>query len=133
MTLKTPINTYADVIKLLSDFDAQRTPPVDIEVSPHGDFWSALSEQQFLTGNVPGATDDAGNPIRICIPGNGADSPLVQALRGTPGSIFDPETGSIGRMPADGGPFMDDACIQAIADWISAQPPEVTDAPPTRA
>jgi hypothetical protein len=113
--------TYAEVVACLSDFDAQRVPPVEIESAPHKAFWNSLTEQEFLTGNVPRVTDDNGDPMRICIPGDGENSPLVQSLRGTPGTIFDPVNGSFGRMPADGGPYMDDESIQAISDWITAQ------------
>ena len=106
--------TFDDVKRLLTQFRG------NIGNSPHGEFWSGRSQEQFLNDPVPFVTDDSGNPIKICIPGNGEGSAVIQALRGTPGTIWGPG-GSAGRMPRSGSPFMDDADIQSISDWITAQ------------
>jgi hypothetical protein len=121
------LDTYADVVKLLNDFVAKRNPQVPIDGSPHGDFWNALDQTGFLTGNVPHVKDPAGKPIRICEPGNGEGSALIQALRGSAGSLFDPDTGSISQMPSDGGPFMHKDSIDALSAWITAQPKQKSD------
>jgi len=44
------------------------------------------------------------------------------ALQGKAGTIFDPVTGSIGRMPPS-GPFMSDSDIAQLADWIDRNCP----------
>lgn len=115
--------TFEQVVACLNEFNANRQPPVGIQFSPHRDFWNSMNEQEFLSGNVPGAFDDDGAPVRICTPGNGENSAIVQSLRGTAGSMFDPDTGTFGRMPADDGPYMDEESIQAIANWISSRQP----------
>jgi hypothetical protein len=38
----------------------------------------------------------------MLITGNSAQSSIVMALRGMPGSPLDPNTGAFGQMPADG-------------------------------
>ena len=89
--------------------------------APHGAFWTTLSYQQFVGGNVPRVTDpNTGQPMPILIKGNSAQSNIVMALAGTPGSVFDPDTGAIGRMPADGSSFLTTAQIAPLAAWIDA-------------
>ena len=89
--------------------------------APHKAFWSTLTYQQFVTGNVPGVTDpNTGQPLPILIKGNSAQSNIVMALAGTPGTLFDPNTGAIGQMPADGSSFLTAAQIAPLAAWIDA-------------
>lgn len=117
----TPLNSYSDVQTLLNDFVKQNNIP--IQSSPHGRFWNG-SYKQFVEGDVPGVTDPATHkPLKVLVVGNSKQSNVVMALRGTQGSIFDPETGSIGRMPPS-GPFMSDEDINRLADWIDRRCPE---------
>lgn len=93
--------------------------------APHGAFWTTLSYQQFVTGNVPGVTDpNSGQPMPILIKGNSAQSNIVMALRGTAGSPFDPNSGAFGQMPADGAAFLTEAQIAPLAAWIDAGCPQ---------
>ena len=41
-----------------------------------------------------------------------------------PGTIFDPNSGAFGQMPANGPPFFSASQIKAIAGWIDAGCPE---------
>jgi hypothetical protein len=87
----------------------------------HGVFWSTLSYTDFVTGNVPGVTDPlTGRPLRILIAGNSAQSNIIMALRGTPGSYFDPNTGPFGQMPGDGSGSLEEVQIAPLAGWIDA-------------
>ena len=87
--------------------------------SPHLDFWNSMTYQQFITGNVPHVSDpNTGKPMPILVVGNSASSNIIMALRGTPGTPFDPNNGAFGQMPADGPPFFSPQQIQPIADWI---------------
>ncbi len=105
--------TFADVQKFLNDFcDANGINPFT-----HGRFWNAMKYQDFVTGNVPGIGDFTSTPLRILVPKDSKASNIIMALRGTKGTIFDPNSGSIGRMPP-GGPFMADSDIDRLADWI---------------
>jgi hypothetical protein len=93
--------------------------------APHGAFWNTLTYDQFVTGNVPGVNDpDTGQQMPILVKGNAARSNIILALQGAPGTVFDPNTGAIGQMPADGPPFFTPDQIQPIADWIDAGCPE---------
>lgn len=109
------ITTYAQLQKYITDLlTADGVPVVG---GPHHAFWNTLSYTQFVTGTVPGV----GMPILI--KGDSAKSNIIMALRGTPGSPFDPNTGDIGQMPAGAAPFTE-AQIKPIADWIDAGCPE---------
>jgi len=82
--------------------------------SPHGAFWSTLSYNDFVNGEVP----NLGVPILV--KSNSAKSNLILALGGQPpfdGSEFP-------QMPADGPPFLTDGQIAPIAAWIDAGCPE---------
>jgi hypothetical protein len=117
-----PLSSFNDVKNLLNTFVQQNNVPIGL--APHADFWNTLSYQQFTTGNIPNVTDPTTQmPMRILIPGNSADSNLINALRGTPGTVFDPNNGAIGRMPPS-GPFMADQDIDRIANWIDRNCPQ---------
>jgi hypothetical protein len=90
-----------------------------VAASPHKAFWSALTYAQFVNGNVPGVTDDAGQPIPILVKGNSAGSNLILSLQGK-GPLFDTNTGSIGQMPANGPPMFTVDQVNSIAAWIDA-------------
>ena len=93
--------------------------------APHKDFWSTLSYDQFVNGNVPGVPDPTtGKPMPILVSGNSAASNIIMALRGTKGTVFDPASGAFGQMPADGPPMFTDDQIQSIANWIDANCPK---------
>jgi len=86
----------------------------DIAGAPHKVFWRTLTYEEFIGGNVPNVTPS----VKIVQPGDGNNSNLVQALQGV-GPLFNPNTGTIGQMPADGtGPWTA-AQIQPVIDWIN--------------
>ena len=117
------LNSYTDVRALLNDFMTKNNGP--IEFSPHGAFWNDMSYKQFIEGNLPEVTDRAtGKPLKILVVGNARESNIIMALRGAKGSMFDRETGSIGRMPPT-GPYMSDQVINRLADWIDRGCPDV--------
>lgn len=113
------INSYAElgpyidsVLKANGDFPVKRR---------HKDFWNTLTYTEFKTGTVPFVADPAGQPMKILVIGDSGSSNLIKALAGT-GSLFDPNTGTIGRMPLGGKAFTSDQ-IKPIADWIDAKCP----------
>lgn len=117
-----PLKSYAEVRALLDDFVAREMVPIDF--APHGAFWRTMSYRDFTEGNIPGVVDPStGDPLRVLIPGSSRKSNLILSLLGAEGTIFDPINGSIGRMPPT-GPFMPDADIARIADWIDRGAPE---------
>ena len=98
---------------------------IDSENALHGTFWNTLSYDEFVNGNVPGIEDpNTGQPMPILMKGNAAQSNIILALQGAPGTPFDPNTGAFGKMPADGPPFFTVDQIQPIAYWIDACSPE---------
>jgi hypothetical protein len=85
-----------------------------INNSPHGAFWSTLSYNDFVTGDVP----NMGMPVLV--KGSSAKSNIILALTGQP-----PFDGSqFSQMPADGPPFLTAAQIAPIAAWIDAGCPQ---------
>jgi hypothetical protein len=119
----TPLNSFADVQQFITNVLTDNAEIGGVAASPHKSFWSTLSYQQFTTGNVPGVTDDNGRPMSILVKGDSAHSNLILSLRGK-GPIFDPSTGSIGQMPANGPPMFTDDQINSIAAWIDAGCPQ---------
>lgn len=115
-----PLKSYAEVQKLLNDFIKQdpKDPSDDIPIqfAPHGDFWNTMDYKQFTEGDIPGVTS-GGQPLKVLVRKDSKKSNLIMSLRGTPGTIFDPENGTIGRMPPS-GPFMSDEDIDRLAKWI---------------
>jgi hypothetical protein len=122
------LGSYAEVqAYLVNIFTADTTPGGSnaeqdaVHNAPHGAFWATMTYQQFVTGSVPGVSDpNSGQPMPILVKGNSAQSNIVMALRGTPGSPFDPNAGAFGRMPADGAAFLTEAQIEPLAAWIDA-------------
>jgi len=97
------------------------TQQSDSENAPHGTFWNDLSYEQFVNGNVPGVVNpDTGDKLPILVKGDAVHSNFILSLLGAAGTIFDPNMGSVGRMPADGPPFLTDDQIKPMADWIDA-------------
>jgi hypothetical protein len=92
---------------------------------PHKQFWDTMTYEQFTTGTVPGVGDPNNNnqPMKILVVGNSKASNLILALTGAPGTVFDPATGAIGQMPANGTPFTV-VQIAPIAAWIDAGCPK---------
>jgi hypothetical protein len=109
----TTINTFADVQAAL---DAFIGPPNNYPVTqaPHGVFWHTGSTQeeqyQFFV------TQDAISGFPIIKNGDGPNSNIILALSGQP--PFDGS--SFPQMPVGGPPFLDQATITAISDWITA-------------
>lgn len=115
------LDSYADVQKLFETF--VKTNNIPIQFAPHSDFWNTMTHDQFVNGNVPGVSDPAtGNPLPMMVKGDSANSNIILALQGK-GPLFDPSTGSIGRMPPS-GPFMSAGDIQLLADWIDNGAPK---------
>jgi hypothetical protein len=118
----TKLNHYSEVQAFISSI--LKANGESAAHAPHKDFWSTLSYDQFVKGNVPGVKDpNTGLPMPILVSGNSAASNIIMALRGTPGTAFDPN-GAFGQMPADGPPMFTDNQIQSIADWIDAKCPQ---------
>jgi len=116
--MATTINSYSDLQALLNAFvkGAGVTPGL----APHNVFWNNLTYEQFITQDVPGVPG-----FKILVVGNAAQSNIIMALSGTPGSPFDPNTGNIGQMPQPNPPYnasspMQSDVIQALTNWINA-------------
>lgn len=126
-----PIQHYHELQTFINDImrrnissQTNRPELEDALDTRHGAFWN-LPYNDFINGNVPKVKDpDTGLPMRILIPGSSAQSNIILALKGAPGSPFDPETGNFTQMPADGPPMFTDAEIAEIADWIDRGCPE---------
>lgn len=116
------INSYSDFTNYIDNILINNS--TSIGGAPHGAFWDSMTEQQFLTGNVPGIPAN----VRICIPGNGKGSNIVQALQGVGMFTGNPYP----QMPADGSPFFTAEQIQPIIDWIDSLPPARSIAAPGR-
>ena len=113
------LRSYADVQQLLNDFVTAHDVPMSL--APHGEFWSILTYDEFVSGDVPNVTDpDTGQPLKILIRTNSGESNLILALRGS-GPLFG-VNGSIGPMPPS-GPAMSEEQIAALADWIDRDCP----------
>lgn len=123
--MATTINSYAELGMYIDGvLTANGETPVG---PPHRNFWDTLSYNDFIGGNVPGVADpNTGQPMKILVVGDSASSNLIQALAGTPGSVFDPNGGAIGQMPASGPPFFTADQIVPITAWIDAGCPNGT-------
>lgn len=116
-----PLKNYADVQAFFDEF--VRVNGIDLSGAPHGYFWRQLTHSQFVNGDMPGVIDPAtGNPIKMLVSGDSANSNIIMSLQGKAGTIFDPVTGNPGRMPPN-GPFMSTADIARLADWIDRNCP----------
>jgi hypothetical protein len=106
------INSFKDVQAFFSSIVAG---------PPHGAFWNTLSYTDFVYGPVPNVIDpNTYQPISILCKGNGAQSNIIFALSGTPGTLWDPNNpAGFGQMPR-GGPYFSAAQIQELSDWITA-------------
>lgn len=98
------VQTYADVQTMFTQYVALNA--VNINNSPHKNFWATMTYDQFTTGNVP----NVGVKILEC--GNSAKSNLVQILSG---SIT--AGGGIAEMPA-GGPYFPEEQVKSFAKWV---------------
>jgi hypothetical protein len=114
----TVLNTFADVQNFIDQVLNANGQTGGLGASPHGAFWRTMKYDDFVTGNVPGVKDDAGNPMPVLVKGSSATSNLILALQGTAG-IFGPQ-GTIGQMPANGPPWFTPDQITSIANWIDA-------------
>jgi hypothetical protein len=110
-----PVTSFQDVQSLFNNHGNPNSS------APHGEFWTTY--KQFTTGDVPGVTPHpVPTPVPILVIGNSAQSNIILALRGQ-GPLFDPNTGTVGQMPAVGNLFSDEQ-INALAAWIDAGCPE---------
>ena len=120
--MTTKINNYAELQTLLNNFvSASGVTP---GLAPHMVFWNNLSYEDFITGDVPGVSPS----YKILVVGDAANSNIIQALSGTAGSPFDPNTGSIGQMPQPSPPYDASAptqtdVIAALTYWINNKCP----------
>jgi len=121
-------HSYADVQNALGQLVANNQLPIG--QAPHGAFFQNLSYQEFTTGNVPGVTggpDDGGYTILTV--GNSAQSNIILALEGASGTVFDPNSGSIGQMPQPSPPYNSSQptqsdIIAALKAWIDKGCPQ---------
>jgi hypothetical protein len=112
-----PLNSFADVQRFIDQTLSQNNEQGGVKFSPHKAFWTSLTYDDFVNGNVPNVSDPkTGNPIPILVKGNSAQSNLIAALQGS-GPIFGPGS-KIGRMPANGPIFFSTDQINSIAAWI---------------
>jgi hypothetical protein len=119
---RSAVTSYAGVKELLDKFVSDNNIP--IAFAPHRAFWRTMTHDEFINGNIPNVVDpDTDQPLKVLVVNKAEESNLIRSLRGTAGTIFDPNTGSIGRMPPS-GPFMPDDDIQRLADWINAGAPQ---------
>jgi len=119
-----PLTSFKDVQDFVDSVLTQNGELGGAAFAPHRAFWKTMSYEAFVTGNVPGVSDpDTGAPMPVLVKGNSAQSILILALRGE-GSLFNPETGAFGQMPANGPPMFTADQIQQIAEWIDAGCPE---------
>jgi hypothetical protein len=117
----TPLNSFAAVQQFMTQVVTQNNETGELQTSPHKAFWTAMTYDQFTTGNIPNVLDPAGNPMPVLIKRNSAQSNLIMALQGT-GPIFGP-TGPYDPMPPTGPKFTPDQ-IKSIANWIDAGCPK---------
>jgi hypothetical protein len=117
--VSTTLHSYAEFQAYIDAIlDANGQLPVG---GPHRRFWGTMTYDEFVSGDVPHVSDPAtGGPMKILTVGDSKSSIFVQALAGTPGTPFDPETGDFGQMPANGPPYFTDEQIAPIAAWIDA-------------
>jgi hypothetical protein len=114
--------SFKEVQELLNGFVAENDVPIG--QAPYRDFWNAtpdgpMTYEKFIAGDLPGVADpETGKPLNILVKKDAAHSNLILALRGE-GPLFDPVTGTVGRMPPT-GPFLPDDEIKLLAEWIDA-------------
>ena len=106
------ITTFVEFKGLLDQFILVSRIPID--ASPHGALWR-VDYNTFITGNVPNVVP----ATRLCVPRSPGESGVYLALAGLP--PFDDTT--FPRMPP-GGPFLANADVQAIFEWITNGCPE---------
>src|SRR5262249_12868264 len=119
----TPLNSFADVQRFLTQVVADNHQVVLLQNSPHKAFWNTLTYDQFVNGNIPHVRNpDTGDPIPILVKGNADQSNIIMAPSGT-GRISGPD-GPVGQMPPSGTKFTADQ-IKSIANWIDVGCPEL--------
>ena len=121
----TKITSYSQLGPYIDGILQANGEMAGVAGSPHQAFWSTLSYDQFVNGNVPGVTDpNTGQPMPILVKGNSKASNFILALQGAPNTPFDPNTGAFGPMPANGPPYFTAEQIAPIAEWIDAGCPQ---------
>jgi hypothetical protein len=118
------LKSYAEVKTFINKVLTANGEAGGVPASPHLAFWSTLSYDDFVNGNVPHVADPStGNPIQILVKGKSSQSNLILSLQGK-GPLFDPNNGSIGQMPGNGPPMFTAEQIKEIADWIDVGCPQ---------
>jgi hypothetical protein len=123
----TVLNTFADVQVFINQVLKDNHNDTMPAQSPHKAFWSTMTYDEFVNGDVPNTTDDNGNPIPILVKGKSAESNIIFALTGT-GPLFGPDDVGIMPPPNPGIAFTHDQ-VQSIANWIDAGCPNPQPAP----
>lgn len=102
-----PINSYDDVLEMFNDYVADN--PINIEGSPHKDFWN-MGYTEFTTGMAP----NTNIKIADCQTPSSTNSNIIAILRGMtpPTAPYNP-----GQMP-EGGPYFPAEQIDNLAAWI---------------
>jgi hypothetical protein len=119
----TPLNSFADVQTFITQVLSQNGDLGSVGRAPHKAFWTTVTYDQFVNGNVPGVSDpNTGQPMPILVKGNSPQSNLIIALLGI-GPIFG-ANGPIGQMPENGTPFSLDQ-VKSIAAWIDNGCPRI--------
>jgi hypothetical protein len=122
------INSYADVQNVLGQLVAANQLPIG--QAPHGAFYQTLNYQEFIAGNMPGVGGGPDNGgFKIVDVGNSKQSNIILALMGAAGTVFDPNTGSIGQMPQPNPPYNSEVPAQsdvivALSAWIDNNCPQ---------
>ncbi len=112
-----PLKTFAEVQQLIDQVLTQNGEIGGVSAAPHGSFWTALSYQEFTTGDVrrqprglrswSSAISRTPTSFRLC-----KYRPIVRS------------EWRIGQMPGNGPPFFTDDQIKEIADWIDLGCPQ---------
>jgi hypothetical protein len=123
----TLLSSFLDVQNFINGILAQNHNTGMPAGSPHKAFWSTMTYDEFVNGNVPNTSDDNGNPIPILVKGNSAASNIISALSGT-GPLFGPV--DVGIMPPNPGVAFTPDQVKSIANWIDANCPNPQPAAP---
>jgi hypothetical protein len=123
----TLLSSFLDVQNFINGILAQNHNTGMPAGSPHKAFWSTMTYDEFVNGNVPNTSDDNGNPIPILVKGNSAASNIISALSGA-GPLFGPA--DVGIMPPSPGIAFTPDQVKSIANWIDSNCPNPQPAAP---
>lgn len=117
------LQSWQEVQAFLTKYSGQ------VGSAPHQSFWTALTYDQFVNGNVPDRSGQYGGPpsitnppqpppppnppVKILVKGSSKTSNIILALSGLP-----PFDGSVFNQMPDGGPYLPQDQIDRLAAWI---------------